>query len=157
MTLEKKVMKAYGTTQDKNLAVWLLRDGTLVNGSHSGTIRDVDHHEISRFFSRSKFEKPGETYLYIKKFMNRGNIRIGCSMTAHCYEFTVPPSSEQLTIMYGSILSDPCCIARPMNGLQTWMDDLDFLKYVARYMRKTTIPMNIREYYQERTGLMLCR
>lgn len=69
MTIEEKVLKEYGRTDDPVLSVWMLRDGTLVNGSCEGFQRDIDHHQIISFFSPSRKEDPGSPELYVKKFI----------------------------------------------------------------------------------------
>lgn len=98
MTIEERLIKDLGTTSRPELAVWMTKDGTLVNGSHDGIRRDVDHHEISHYYKKSKYDDGGSSTLYIRKFMRRGNIRMGCHEAAYimelaCYKVT----KEQLT------------------------------------------------------------
>ena len=33
MTIEEKALKQYSTTENPRLAVWMLKDGTLLNGT----------------------------------------------------------------------------------------------------------------------------
>lgn len=96
MKIEDRLVQQYGLTDNFIFSVWMLRDGRLINGSYEGHQRDVDHHKIENFFKPSKLESPGSSYIYIKKFMNRGNIRMGCSACGHFIEFTKPPSQKQL-------------------------------------------------------------
>lgn len=68
MTIEQRLIKELGTTDDPVFAVWLLRDGTYVNGTIEGHQRDIDHHEISAFYRPSKRQQPGGWGLYVYKF-----------------------------------------------------------------------------------------
>ena len=95
MTIEEKLVHDYGLTDDPMLAVWMLKDGRLVNGSYEGHQRDVDHREVSQYFKQSKFEDPGSALIYVRKFMNRGNIRYGCSSSGFCIEYSKAPEQEQ--------------------------------------------------------------
>ena len=96
MTIEERLYAKYGGTTIPELAAWMLRDGTMVNGSKEDWQRDMDHHEISEFFKHSKFEDPGSSYVYIKKFMRRGNIRVCCGTTDYCCEIWGIPTRDQL-------------------------------------------------------------
>lgn len=96
MTIEQLLLKDYGETREPCFATWLLRDGTLINGSIEGRQRDIDHRCISHYYKRSKFEDPGSAYLYILKFMRRGNIRVCCNEFGYGFEFTKQPSLQQL-------------------------------------------------------------
>ena len=95
MTIEERLQEKYGTTAIPEFASWLLNDGTLINGTRDGWQRDIDHHEIGEFFKRSKFEDLGSSYIYIKKFMRRGNIRMCCGTTDYCCEIWGTPTMEQ--------------------------------------------------------------
>lgn len=84
MTIEQKALKLWGETDDPQDSIWILPDGTMLNGCQGGYIRDVDHAEIGQFFAPSKSQDPGSNWIYIKKFIRRGNIRM--SMDGHaCY------------------------------------------------------------------------
>ena len=95
MTIEQRLLADLGATTIPDFAVWLLKDGTLVNGSHEGYQRDIDHHEIGQYFKHSKYHVPGSSTLYLRKFMRRGNIRISCSDCGLCAEYAVTPSDER--------------------------------------------------------------
>ena len=95
MTIEEKLVQKYGITTNPVLGVWMLRDGRLVNGSYEGHQRDVDHREVSYYYKRSVRASPGSSSIYIQKFMNRGNIRWGCSEFGFCLEYTKTPNSAQ--------------------------------------------------------------
>lgn len=96
MTIEQELIRDLGLTEDPFLAVWMTRDGLLVNGSIEGRQRDIDHHEIGQYFKASKFQDPGSSAIYVRKFMRRGNIRMGFSDCGLCFEFETPPSEAQV-------------------------------------------------------------
>lgn len=98
MTIEQKALREWGPTDDPFRAIWILRDGTLVNGCMGGCVRDVDHAEIGQFFKRSVYEDPGSNWIYIKKFMRRGNVRMSMEGTAY-FELAVPPTRQQWAAM----------------------------------------------------------
>lgn len=99
MTIEQRLIAKCGLTNDFYLSLWMLKNGQLVNGSYEGHQRDIDHHEIGEFFKPSKRQTPGSSYIYIRKFMNRGNIRMGCSPCGCCVEFTKIPTQEQFNML----------------------------------------------------------
>lgn len=99
MTIEERLLKAYGKTDNPMLAVWLLRDGTLINGSYSGQVRERDHSEINEFYKPSVRQKDGSSFIYIQKFMRRGNIRVGCSDVAGVMQYAVTPSESQMKVL----------------------------------------------------------
>lgn len=94
-SIENNLLHKYGTTDNIELAVWMLQDGTLINGSYSGIQRDIDHHEICQFYAHSKKAAPGDTGIYVQKFMRRGNIRTGCSIAGYVFQMAVPPTVAQ--------------------------------------------------------------
>lgn len=158
MTIEQRLIKAYGTTTRPELAVWLLRDGTYVNGTYEGFQRDVDHHEISRFYKTSKNHVPGSYGLYVYKFMNRGNIRVGCSDAGWCYEMSKKPSREQADRLFDAILEAQeadthACFGRKGRSSSNpiWTDEFRFLEYINRYTDYYP-PIKVQEYYFEWTG-----
>lgn len=73
-----------------------MQSGKLLNGTYCGLRRDVDHCEISQFFKRSVRQDPGSSYIYIKKFMRRGNIRVVCSDLFYGLEYAVTPTPAQI-------------------------------------------------------------
>lgn len=96
MTIEEKAIHAWGVTEIPELAVWMTKDGTMINGSYEGWQRDIDHREVSQFYSKSKFVTPGSAAIYLYKFMRRGNIRMGCSEYGYCMESAGKPTPAQL-------------------------------------------------------------
>ncbi len=142
MTIEEKLVRDCGLTEDPCMGVWLLRDGRLVNGSHEGFQRDIDHHEIGQYFKRSKFEEPGTNGIYMLKFMRRGNIRWGCSEFGYCVEHVGPPSHEQFLRIRKHMLDamdagiDTGVGRRVAPGRTVYMPYLEWLrKYVRPYTR----------------------
>lgn len=95
MTIEQKALKAWGETSDPAMAIWILKDGTLVNGCMGGCLRDVDHAEIGQFFKPSKFQDPGSNWIYIRKFIRRGNIRMCLSTHEAFFELSGIPTQPQ--------------------------------------------------------------
>lgn len=95
MTVEERLVHDHGLTRIPEFAVWMLSDGTMVNGSKEGYQRDVDHHEIGEYYKKSKFEDIGSSAVYVRKFMNRGNIRISCSENGYCIETRKTPTAAQ--------------------------------------------------------------
>lgn len=141
MTIEQRLVRDNGTTDGPELAVWLLADGTWVNGSKEGRQRDVDHHEIGQYFKPSKHAEPGSAYLYMLKFMRRGNIRVGCGGGYAFAEMRVPPTEAQARelIRHFAKLSRygvDCMIERRSGkGDRVHMDVDGFKAYVRRYCR----------------------
>ena len=138
-------------TNDPELCVWMLRDGTMVNGSYEGRQRDIDHRCISEYFKRSKFEDPGSALIYVKKFMRRGNIRYGCSECGYSIELTSPPSPEQFKRIQAHMRQAirrgiPTCIGRYDSRrrlvYETWRQ---YAAYLARY----TNLIDREEYYMD--------
>lgn len=99
MTIEKRALRLWGEAVSPETAIWILKDGTLVNGCMGGSVRDVDHAEIGQFFRPSKFQDPGSNYIYIKKFIRRGNVRM--SMDGHdaFFELAGIPTQAQWRAM----------------------------------------------------------
>lgn len=139
MTIEQRLAHDLGTTRDPHLAVWLLRDGTLVNGSVEGHQRDVDHHEIGSYFNRSNRETPGSSAIYVAKFERRGNVRWGCSPYGYWAELSGPPSQQTLDVLARHFLRasragiETCVVRRTRRGTGAQTDIHGFLRYAARY------------------------
>lgn len=142
MTIEEKALKQYSTTENPRLAVWMLKDGTLLDGSYEGLQRDIDHREISQFFKPSKLADPGSAFVYVWKFLRRGNIRMGCSDAGFTMEYAVTPTKKQLDAMqkiHG--MAEECrietCIfrrtARKRKWERTGMSWDQFLAHLYRY------------------------
>lgn len=153
MTIEQRLVKKMGTTENSLLAMWMLRDGNYVNGTIWGTQRDIDHVEINRFYKKSKREEPGGYSLYIRKFMNRGNIRVGCSNAGWCFEMTRKPSREQADRLYRAITDarrqgTETCFKRNHDSRTkpVWEDEFQFLEYLNRYTDYYP-PVDVQEHY----------
>lgn len=144
MTIEQRLVHDLGTTDDPCLAVWLLKDGTWVNGSIEGHQRDVDHHEIGGYFKPSKLASPGSSYLYMVKFMRRGNIRIGCDPDYAYAQMLVPPTRRQIEEIlrkFGKMawnLADVCIERKSSKGNPVKMDIAGFRRYAQTYYRYET-------------------
>ncbi len=161
MTIEQKAVKAYGLTDFPQLALWLLKDGSYINGTIEGYQRDIDHHEISSFFKRSVRQEPGSNGIYVYKFMNRGNIRVGCSESGWCYEFTRIPTKNQIDMMFNAIIEAKNHMTKayfgrnPKTSYKTiWENGCAFLRYINRYT-DYRIPDALLQYYCEETGMFL--
>lgn len=138
MTIEQRLVARFGVTDDMGVAVWMLRDGTMVNGSYEGFQRDVDHAEIRQFYKVPKEDWYGNAIKYIRKFIRRGNIRMGCSGNDVSFQFAVPPTDEQLLRLvpachaarrgHGDVM-----VARNVKAHETnWMDYREFTDYLSR-------------------------
>lgn len=104
MTIEEKLIRDRGFTGNPSLADWMLTDGRLTNGSYEGHQRDFDHHDISEYFNQSKYEQLGSGSVYIRKFMRRGNIRMGVSDCAYTFQFEKLPTQAQLKRLVPNII-----------------------------------------------------
>lgn len=145
MTIEKRLVHDLGVTTNPEHAVWLLTDGTLVNGSHEGRQRDVDHHEIGSYFKKSKKETGYDPYLYMAKFMRRGNIRWGCSETGLAVEFIKMPTRHQLDVMLELARNMPQSAFK--HGPE-WHDFDWLMKYIRHYCREPGyVYLQIEEWY----------
>lgn len=138
MTIEQRLLHDHGVTTEPVLAVWMLRDGTMINGSYCGRQRDVDHHEIGQYFKRSKFQDPGSSAIYIKKFMRRGNIRYGCSSCAFCIELAVTPSQAQFDRICEHMLHAwrnrlQTCVGRPGKNGVIYGTFWEYIGHIRRY------------------------
>ena len=94
-TIEERAKIAWGTTEVPQFAVYMLTDGTMLNGSFGGFQRDRDHREINEFMPHINNGKPYEGYPYIRRFMNRGNIRMSCNRESINIQFWKTPTREQ--------------------------------------------------------------
>lgn len=130
MKIEDRLVRDLGLTTNPEHAVWLLKDGTLVNGSYEGHQRDVDHHEISSYFKKSKREIGYMPRLYIDKFLRRGNIRWGCSSEALTVEFTKIPTPAQVKTILTYAASIPQTAFCHNNK---WRNIAWFVNFIKRY------------------------
>lgn len=143
MTIEEKAAALYGRTEIPEFGVWLLRGGVLLNGSHEGHQRDVDHAEISQFFKPSKRQAPGGIYIYLLKFMRRGNIRWSVSDCGACVDMVGMPDAAQFRVVRDAMLHaerrgadtsvayrTPAAAGRPV--YRTWPE---WLRFADRYAK----------------------
>ena len=84
----QKAIDHFGTTNDPELAGYLLTDGRLLKMSFMNYMRDMDHREIKEVIEidSQDFQAP------LTQFMNYGNIRL---MLPHGFELICPPTQEQ--------------------------------------------------------------
>lgn len=89
MRMDQKVLGHYGATDDIYMALWMLADGTLVNGTKEGNQRDYDHRDIEWLY-------PGQDgYTAVQLFMRHGAVRMGCGDGGILFEFVRPLSTAQ--------------------------------------------------------------
>lgn len=92
--MEEKALSLYGTTTDYGLAGYMTRSGRLLDFSHEGRQRDVDHREVDCLFEdwpNPPQDAPGGNTACMEAFMRLGNIRLvtyGMSVAA-------PPTQAQ--------------------------------------------------------------
>lgn len=98
-SIEYRAFRAWGRATTPECCAWITKEGVMINGSYDGHQRDRDHRDISGFFKTSKFEDPGSSWIYVKKFMRRGNIRVGCSRCGYYMEICGTPTEPQLYII----------------------------------------------------------
>ena len=141
MTIEQRALKLWGEARRPSDAIWVLDDGTLINGCMGGSgLRDVDHAEIGQFFKPSKFQDPGSNWIYIKKFINRGNVRMSFGTHEAFFEFAKTPSQAQWKAM------GRCFAAARRDGLEVRLEKMgrvpgtgkcytvqEYVRHLARY------------------------
>ena len=93
-TIEERAKIAWGTTEVPQFAIYMLTDGTMLNGSYEGHQRDIDHREINEFMP-CVGGKSYEGYPYIFRFLNRGNIRMNRNRDGINIQFWHTPTYEQ--------------------------------------------------------------
>lgn len=130
MKIEERLVCKMGLTNNPIMGLWLLTDGTLINGSFEGHQRDVDHRDIGEYFKKSKEDRTSGS-LYMDKFMRRGNIRWGCSDYGLTIEFHKTPTGEQLDKIF------TCGDTRQFAVMfhEQWHDFSWFYNYVQQYCR----------------------
>ena len=160
MTIEQRLVKDYGLTDNPIFAVWMLRDGTYVNGSIEGFQRDIDHHEINVYYKQPKDQSVFDSR-YVYKFMRHGNIRVGCSDYGWCYELAVMPSKEQVAQLCDAIIMAKNFGTKANFGRNprdtentVWETDIDFISYLNHYS-DYHLPDAIYRFYWDRTGKQL--
>ncbi len=143
MTIEQKALKAWGATDIPEHAIWILPDGTMLNGCQGGYVRDVDHAEVGQFFALSKFHDPGSNYLYLCKFIRRGNIRTSCDGRECFFELAGVPTRQQYAAMRrcmsramrrGQAVMIEKMPARSREKKRCWHSREDYEAYLSRYV-----------------------
>lgn len=94
-TIEERAKAEWGTTQVPQLAIYMLPDGDMLNGSFEGFRRDRDHREINEFMPILNNGKLYDGMPYIRRFMKRGNIRIHCDKESVNLQFWKTPTRDQ--------------------------------------------------------------
>lgn len=98
--IERKAIIMFGTTPVHNLAGYITRHGHMLNFSHEGHQRDIDHREVDELFEDEEIEnKPGSNTAALVKFMNLGNIR----SSTNGIEISVPPTPAQRKVIIQKI------------------------------------------------------
>lgn len=125
MTIEERAYKDWGETFNPELACWMTTDGRMLNGSSAGYIRERDHRDISFYYKKSIREDPGSSQIYLRKFENRGNIRMGCSDHEYCLEISKTPTTEQIHTMRkiaraAERMNIPCTIVKRIGTLSNY-------------------------------------
>ena len=92
-SIEARAKKVFGTCDYFPHATWLLKDGTLLNGSCEGKQRDVDHAEIGDFYEKAQGAEA------VKKFIRRGNVRVMCDQNAYIFQLRNHPNEEQENVL----------------------------------------------------------
>lgn len=145
MTIEERLLHEYGSTDIPEFATWMLKDGTMVNGSYEGHQRDEDHRCVTQFFKRSKFEDLGSAYLYLEKFMKRGNIRMSCSESGYCIELYKIPTDKQFKRLDAIMLNaasagiETLVIHYSVRGIRYRHSWEEYLDWLSRYSFKVRI------------------
>lgn len=94
-TIEERAKQEWGTTEIPQLAIYMLLDGDMLNGSFEGFQRDRDHREINEFMPILNNGKLYDGMPYIRRFMKRGNIRIHCDKESINLQFWKTPTRDQ--------------------------------------------------------------
>lgn len=136
-SIEKALIDTLGITDDPELAVWLTRDGVLVNGSRENRQRDLDHRHIQDYYPDL------DEMAAIERFMRRGNVRMGCGFGSFTFEFLVPLSEQQLRYLIpwarhyaqSGRRSDFCSI-RHSRKARRCENPWQFLFYVSKHMKR---------------------
>ena len=120
-SIESRAEGKYGKTSFFPLAVWLLSDGTLLNGSREGFQRDIDHAEIGEFYQKAQ----GVDAVF--KFMRRGNVRVMCSRNGYLFQYIRPLTLDQKNVLRKAFRSArkkniPFSLQKRTNA---WSDGID--------------------------------
>ena len=143
MTIEERAYADWGETYAPELACWMTKDGRMLSGSYAGYIRERDHRDISFYYKRSVREDPGSSQIYLRKFENRGNIRMGCSNCEYCFEISKTPTARQIKTMKKIAMAAerigiPCTVVKRVGTLsefrtRTFLFE-EYLSHIERYV-----------------------
>lgn len=91
--VQKKALRVFGTTDDFGLAGYIAPDGSLLNFSHEGRQRDIDHREVGDLFQAGDYpeDEPGNNRNAMLRLLSLGFIRIGTASA----DLMAYPTDEQ--------------------------------------------------------------
>lgn len=93
MTVEEKLVRDFGLTDNIELAGYLLPNGDLVNFSYMGYTRDEDHRIVGQYFRKRSGTEA------LNEMMRRGAIRVMCSKSHYGFEYIKKPTERQKSVM----------------------------------------------------------
>lgn len=91
--IEERMRKAFGETKIFEFAGYLLEDGSMLNFSHEGHQRDMDHRDVNQFFKNAQGTE------VLMKLMRRGNVRVMCGRDSYCFEYIKPLTRAQKNVI----------------------------------------------------------
>lgn len=92
--IEREAIRLYGTTRVCAHVGYITRSGEMLNFSHEGYQRDMDHRDIGELFENEPDLPdldPGRTTTSMLRFMCLGNIRVGTNFA----DMMLPPTPAQ--------------------------------------------------------------
>ena len=135
MRIDQSVLGHYGATDDPNMAVWMLNDGTMVSG-----VKSKNPEDIAKFY-------PGTTGPEaVELFMRHGAVRMDCSKTRIEFEFTrplKPAQKKRLSNLAWDAIRDQiefCAIRYGRKKYQVHEDAPGFIAYLANYCHFVPLP-----------------
>ena len=93
--MEQKAIQHFGTTLNHKHAGYITRSGFMLNFSHEGYQRDMDHRDINEIFDEPIESDKGTNTTYMIAFMNLGNIRT----SENGLDITIQPTNAQKSII----------------------------------------------------------
>lgn len=87
--INENAKRTFGLTNNIALGGYILTDGSILNFSHEGYIRDTDHRDIDDAMPENAFETKIDAMI---AFINYGNIRIN----TYGFETAVMPNQKQI-------------------------------------------------------------
>ena len=94
MTIEKRAVKKYGTTEYPELAGYLITSGELLDFSEGANERTLDHRDIATLYRASS-----DACVGLIRFIQRGNIRISPESVG--IEVYRKPTAQQMRTLRG--------------------------------------------------------